>query len=223
MSSSSTNHTDRLLRLRQQIQGYLREPTAEKATTSPLFDACILWDPRKETPLASCGRSARTLAQILAQKARSRELPRPTRNAKIFFESETGCVFLSYELWEMTGLIFAMSLPIAANAAVSTCRLFESGKNARVLGAQAAEKRTDEAQIMRLAALFDLIEATRDKQFPQELRAEALAAIFVLSEKNVDQKAIPSSAEANALVDLLCRLMQTATMQEKEGDLVEKI
>lgn len=223
MSISFSNHTDRLLQLRQQIQGYLREPTAEKATTSPLFDACILWDPRREAPIASCGKSANALARILAQKARSRELPRPSRNATLFFESETGCVFLSYELWEIAGLIFAMSLPISANAAVSTYRLFESGKKARLLGQKTAEKRTDDVQIMRLAALFDLIEATRDKQFPQELRAEALAAIFGLSEKHVDQKAIPSSAKADAIVNLLCRLMQAATMQEKEGDLVEKI
>lgn len=222
--TTNPTHTARAEQLRQQIQGYLREPSAAAVPAAqPLFDACVLWDVHSASPIASCGNASASLVAFLEQKTRKRELPKPRQNATVFFESDTGCVFLSHELWERTGLLFAMSLPIASSAAAAAYRAFAKGQTVHVLGAQSSEKVTDGEQIMRLAALFDLIFATRDRLLPNALRAEALAAIFGLTSEQFSAKEIPPLSETGALVALIRSLMEASQNKIKGSELYEKV
>lgn len=217
--------SERILLLRQQIRQYLCEPSFSDGITAgrPLFDACILWEYRTRTMLAGSGASAAKLSGFLGQLALQGKLPRPQQNAKHLLETDGGCVLLSYELWESSGVPVAVSFPIDAKAAAEVCKAFVPRLSVHLSTDQRHEKRTDGGQIMRLGMLFDLIAAARDTLLPPIHRAEALAAIFGLTREQFDLSAQFPPSEPSALVPLLCRLLETASNYCKGSNCYEKV
>lgn len=219
-----SNGSERILLLRQQIRQYLCEPSFSDGVTvgNPLFDACILWKYRTRTALAGCG-SAAELSAYLARLALQGRLPRPQQNAKHLFETDEGCVLLSFELWETTGLPIAVSFPIDAKAAAEVCKAFVPRLSVWLSTDKNREKPIDGVQIMRLGMLFDLIAAARDTLLPPSHRAEALAAIFGLTREQIDYSELCPPSDPAALVPLLCRLLETASNHCKGSNCYEKV
>jgi hypothetical protein len=225
MMISHNAETDRIPVLRQQIRQYLAEPCFSNGLTreAPLFDGCILWKCRTQTPIAGCGSAAKELAALLTHWALCGKLAKPQRNTKSLYATDTGCVMLSFEFFEASDLLVAVSFPIDVKAVAEVCKAFVPRLSVHLSDEKACEKAVDGVQIMRLGMLFDLIAAARDELLPINHRAEALAAIFGISDDVPELTKLASPSDPSALVPLLCSLLETASKSCEGSNLYEKV
>lgn len=215
---TQTKNSARLLR----IHGYLSELTythQRNLPTKPLFHACTMLLPERNFEIAARFGNADSLRTPILNNSEIRRkvnhaLSHPEKITCIILPTDAGCELLSFDFRQMSGLLFAASLPYAAKPVFEMIRILDKKHRVILVGSPELSGESDNESFSQLALLLDIIEASGDRQLPNETRLATLAALFGCTLTQIKSKtsffdSLPP-LDNRSMASAICHLMEIA-------------